>query len=134
MIDIFFIMALYPNGFKITLRILLQNVKQFKNLKAISIGPSFYRSRVGRATAPATGRPLRPSSQVETFSSRLEAAPTWLPVIVGAASSRDAPEPMFLINRRRTQTCTDSIFSLLDLSKENLHALRANRFYKIGNI
>jgi len=25
--------ALYPNGFKITLRIILQNVKQFKKLK-----------------------------------------------------------------------------------------------------
>jgi hypothetical protein len=32
------------------------------------------------------------------------------------------------INRRRTQICADSIFSLLDLSKEKLHALRANSF------
>jgi hypothetical protein len=30
-------------------------------------------------------------------------------------------------NRRPAQTFADSIFSLLDLSKENLHALRANR-------
>jgi hypothetical protein len=35
-----------------------------------------------------------------------------------------------MFNRRLTQTIADSIFSLLDLSKENLHALRANRFYK----
>jgi hypothetical protein len=33
-----------------------------------------------------------------------------------------------MFNRRHTQTCTDSIFSLDDLSRENLHALRANRF------
>jgi len=33
-----------------------------------------------------------------------------------------------LFNRRRTQTYADSIFSLADLSRENLHALRANRF------
>ena len=33
-----------------------------------------------------------------------------------------------LINRRRTQTYADSIFSLLDLSKEKLHALGANSF------
>jgi hypothetical protein len=34
-----------------------------------------------------------------------------------------------LINRRRSQTYADSIFSLLDLSKEKLHALRANSFF-----
>jgi len=34
------------------------------------------------------------------------------------------------INRRHTQTIADSIFSLADLARENLHALRANRFYK----
>jgi hypothetical protein len=32
------------------------------------------------------------------------------------------------VNRRRTQTRADSIFSLADLARENLHALRANRF------
>jgi hypothetical protein len=32
------------------------------------------------------------------------------------------------INRRHTQTIADSIFSLADLARENLHALRANRF------
>jgi hypothetical protein len=31
------------------------------------------------------------------------------------------------INRRRTQTNADSIFSLLDLSKEKLHALNKTR-------
>jgi hypothetical protein len=34
-----------------------------------------------------------------------------------------------VFNRRPTQTCADSIFSLADLARENLHALRANRFY-----
>jgi hypothetical protein len=34
-----------------------------------------------------------------------------------------------MVNRRPTQTCADSIFSLADLARENLHALRANRFY-----
>jgi hypothetical protein len=33
-----------------------------------------------------------------------------------------------VFNRRPTQTCADSIFSLADLARENLHALRANRF------
>jgi len=40
----------------------------------------------------------------------------------------------FLINRRLTQTCADNIFSLADLARENLHALRANRFLKRGVI
>jgi hypothetical protein len=40
----------------------------------------------------------------------------------------------FSINRRRTQTDADSIFSLADLSRENLHALRANRFLQKGFI
>ena len=35
---------------------------------------------------------------------------------------------VIMFNRRRTQTCADSIFSLADLARENLHALRANRF------
>ena len=33
-----------------------------------------------------------------------------------------------MFNRRPTQTYADSIFFLDDLSRENLHALRANRF------
>jgi len=32
------------------------------------------------------------------------------------------------INRRPAQKVADSIFSLADLARENLHALRANRF------
>ena len=32
------------------------------------------------------------------------------------------------INRRLTQTYADSIFSLADLARENLHTLRVNRF------
>jgi hypothetical protein len=36
---------------------------------------------------------------------------------------------VIIFNRRRTQTCADSIFSLADLARENLHALWANRFY-----
>jgi hypothetical protein len=34
----------------------------------------------------------------------------------------------FRLTARPTQTCADSIFSLADLARENLHALRANRF------
>jgi hypothetical protein len=37
-------------------------------------------------------------------------------------------EDLDFLNRRRTQICADSIFSLLDQSKEKLHALRANSF------
>jgi hypothetical protein len=33
-----------------------------------------------------------------------------------------------MFNRRLTQTIADSTFSLADLARENLHALRANRF------
>jgi hypothetical protein len=33
-----------------------------------------------------------------------------------------------MFNRRPTQICADSIFSLADLARKNLHALRANRF------
>jgi len=46
--------ALYPNGFKITLRIILQNVKQFKKLKGSpSAVVSFFRSRVGQPSEAA---------------------------------------------------------------------------------
>jgi hypothetical protein len=34
-------------------------------------------------------------------------------------------------NRRLTQTFADSFFSLLDWSKEKLHALRANSFVSL---
>jgi hypothetical protein len=40
------------------------------------------------------------------------------------------------VNRRPTQTVADSIFSLADMARENLHAFRANRFlqrqYNVG--
>jgi hypothetical protein len=36
---------------------------------------------------------------------------------------------VIMFNRRHTQTCADSTFSLADLARENLHALRANRFF-----
>ncbi|MGD8304450.1 MAG: hypothetical protein PVI55_18695, partial [Desulfobacterales bacterium] len=35
---------------------------------------------------------------------------------------------LYDVNRRLTQTFADRFFSLLDLSKEKLHALRANSF------
>jgi hypothetical protein len=38
------------------------------------------------------------------------------------------PKKIYFFNRRFTQTSADRIFSLLDLSKEKLHALRANSF------
>jgi hypothetical protein len=40
-------------------------------------------------------------------------------------ADQDGDNNRFSINRRPTQIYADSIFSLLDLSKEKLHALRA---------
>ena len=37
-----------------------------------------------------------------------------------------------MFNRRPTQICADSIFSLADFARENLHALRANGFLQKG--